>query len=87
MAKKEIGFFYRPSTKKALWALLWFVCILSVLFELPLHRHSHFAETGFYSMDGQFGFYAILGFLGCSAMILVAKFLGIFLKTKEKFYD
>lgn len=80
-------YFYRDSVKKALWIILIGSCILPIVLELFLHRHSHFAKSGLQSMDGVFGFYALLGFFGCSILILIAKGLGLFLKTDERYYD
>ena len=79
--KKEFDLFDRPATRKLLWKLLWGACGLSVLLELFVHRHPHFEADAF------FGFYAILGFVSCTAMILLAKALGVFLKVDEDYYD
>lgn len=79
--KKEFDLFDKPATRKWLWRLLWGACGLSVLLELFVHRHPHFKADAF------FGFYAILGFVACTAMILLAKALGIFLKVPEDYYD
>jgi hypothetical protein len=85
MAKKNIvGIFDHPKTKKALWILLLCLCVLSVLLEVPLHRHSHFSDNG---VDGYFAFYAVMGFLACTISILIAKFVGLFLMKKGNYYD
>ena len=81
--KKELSYFYRIETKRKLWVLMWSVCILSIVLEFFIHRKSHFGDHG---IDGMFGFYAIIGFFGCVSMIIIAKFLGIFLKVKEDYY-
>ncbi len=75
------GYFDRPETKKKLWRLLWGLCLLSVVLEFFVHRTYHFAAEDF------FGFYAVLGFVSCSACILVAKAVGLFLKAREDYYD
>ena len=80
-AKKEFDLFDKPATRKLLWVLLWGACAVSVLLEFFVHRHPHFKA------DAIFGFYALLGFVACIAMILLAKFLGIFLKVGEDYYD
>ena len=73
---------YRESTKKLLMRLLLIGCAVSVLLEfLVLDRKAKF---GF---DGTFGFYAILGFGCCTAMIFLAKGLGLFLKVRTDFYE
>ena len=85
---KELPYFYQERTKKRLWIVLWAFCIVSVVLEFFIHkRHSHFAESGLQSMDGIFGFYAMMGFVGCFILIIIAKLLGVFLKTKGDYYD
>ena len=78
--KKEFDWFDRPSSRKLLWWLLWITCGLTVAGELFIHRHPHF------SIDGFIGFYSLMGLIGCAAMILGAKGLGLFLKRQEDYY-
>jgi hypothetical protein len=80
-SKKEFDFFDKPETIRKLWILLYVVCALTVVPDLFTHRHAYF---GF---DDFFGFYAILGFLSCAALILFSKVLGLILKVKEDYYD
>ena len=81
---KEFDWFDRPGSRKLLWRLLWGACAVSVLAELVFvfgdHRHGHFG------IDGWFGFYAALGFVGCAVLILVAKGVGFALKRPETYY-
>jgi hypothetical protein len=68
---------------------------VSILLELivvlapDLHRHDHFEATdsAFASATNWFGVYVLLGFIACSAAILLAKGLGLFLKAREDYYD
>ena len=85
--KKTLPYLYQAQTKKKLWILLWGAMVLSVLLELTLHRHSHFAESGLHAIDGAFGFYAGLGLIGTALLIVVAQSLGQFLKAKEDYYE
>jgi len=71
----------RPETLKKLWVVLYAVCGLTLVPELFIHRHPHF------SFDGFFGFYALLGFVSCAVLILIAKAGGVFLKQDESYYD
>lgn len=71
----------RPATIRLLWLLLYAVCALAVLAELFVERHPHF------SVDGVFGFYALLGFSACALLIVAAKGFGWLLKRKEDYYD
>ena len=63
------------------------ICFISLGLELFLHRHSHFAESGWMSLDGKFSFFAVLGLLSAVVMIVIAKLLGTILKVKEDYYD
>ncbi len=75
------GWLEKPRTLRMLWILLYATCALTVILELFISRKPHF---GF---DGFFGFYALLGFISCALLILIAKFGGIFLKRKENYYQ
>ena len=73
--------FDQPESRRLMWRLLWGVCILMVGLELLVTpRKAHF---GF---DGIFGFYAIIGFVGCAGMIIGTKWLGKLLKRGEDYY-
>lgn len=79
--KKEFDYFDRQETKKKLWIILYAVCGLLLIPDFFTHRHPHF------SFDGFFGFYAVLGFVACTVLILFSKLLGLGLKAKEDYYD
>ena len=79
--KKEFDYFDKPENIKKLWIMLYVVCGLLVVPDFFTHRHAYF---GF---DGFFGFYAILGFVSCAALILFSKLAALFLKAKEDYYD
>lgn len=64
-----------------IWRLFLAVLALSVLAQLFIEAHPHFA------FEGLFGFNALYGFLACAALILAAKGLGLLLKRRENFYD
>lgn len=81
MLHKLADFIETPKGKKTLWAILWGVCGLSVLLGFLAYPEPHFA------FDGFFGFYALLGFVSCAVLILVAKVLGFGLKKSEDYYD
>ena len=72
---------YRSSSKKLLWAILIAICALSLIGESFVHLHPHFkAEELPY-------FYAILGLGSPIVMIIIAKLLGFFIKTRPDYYD
>jgi len=76
----EFDWFDRPSSRRFLWWLLWISCGATLVAEFFVHRHAYFG------VDGWFGFYALLGLLGCSAMILFAKGFGFLVKRDENYY-
>jgi hypothetical protein len=84
----ETGWLERRGTRRLLWALLWAACAGTLVAEGVLQwshlRHGHFGK---HSVDAWWGFYAVLGFVGCALMILVAKVLGIWLKRTENYYQ
>lgn len=79
--KKEFDFFDRPENIKRLWVALYLLCGLTVLPDLFIQREGHFF------IDHYFGFYALLGFVSCAALILLSKLIGFVLKAREDYYD
>ena len=77
---KDDHWLVRPSTILLLWRVGLAVLALTVLADLVLVPHPYFG------IDGSFGFYAWYGFLGCTAMVLVAKGLGLLLSRKDTYY-
>lgn len=69
-----------PRNVKRLWHGFLFVLALTVLAELLVHLHPHFA------IDAVFGFHAWFGFAACAAMIGVAKALALLLKRPDSYY-
>jgi hypothetical protein len=79
--KKEFDWFDKPENKRKLWIWLYAVCGLLVIPDFFTHRHEYF---GF---DGFVGFYALLGFVSCSVLILFSKLVALVLKAREDYYD
>ena len=71
----------RPATIRRLWQVLIAVLALTVLAQLAVEVHPHFAVESF------FGFNALYGFLVCAALILGAKALGLLIKRRDDYYD
>lgn len=71
----------RPRTIRRLWQLFIAILALTVLAELAIEAHPHFA------IERLFGFNALYGFLACAAMILIAKGIGVFVKRPDRYYD
>lgn len=77
----QLHWLVRPNTIKLLWRVGIGLLVLLVLADFVIHPHSSFG------IDGSFGFYSWYGLLTCFAMILFSKFLAIFLKRKDTYYD
>ena len=70
----------RPATIRRLWWVFIAVLAATVLAQLMVEAHPHFAP------EGWFGFNALYGFVACAALILIAKGLGVFLKRRDDYY-
>jgi hypothetical protein len=79
--KKEFDWFDRPRVRRGLWVALFVTCTLTLVAELFV-----WPRKGHFGLDGVFGFYAVLGFVSCALMIVVAKGLGMWLKRPEDYY-
>jgi len=71
----------RPGTIRRLWQILVAALAATVLAQLAVEAHPHFA------VEAWFGFNALYGFLACAALILGAKALGLAIKRREDYYD
>ena len=63
-----------------IWKIFLATLAASVLAQLFIEAHPHFA------FEGWFGFNALYGFVACAALILIAKALGLVLKRKDDYY-
>jgi len=81
MDKRDQHWLSRPRNIRILWSVFIGVLALTVAAELFVRHEPYFG------IDGNFGFNAWFGFLACAALILVAKFLGLFLKRPDDYYD
>jgi UDP-N-acetylmuramyl pentapeptide phosphotransferase/UDP-N-acetylglucosamine-1-phosphate transferase len=70
-----------PRNVRRLWRGFLAVLALTVLAELVVALHPHFA------VEALFGFHAAFGFLACAAMIAAAKALGALLKRPDRHYE
>jgi hypothetical protein len=77
---KDDHWLTRPSTIRRLWQVFIGVLAATVLAQLAVELHPHFAP------ERLFGFNALYGFLACAALILLAKGLGLFIKRKDDYY-
>ena len=71
----------RPRTVRILWVLFTLLLALSVVAEIFIHTHARFG------IEGSFGFHAWFGGAACIGIIVIARFLGLFLKRRDTYYD
>lgn len=70
-----------PETIRMIWIVSLVVLAGTVAAELAVSYHLKFGA------DRIPGFAALFGFLGCVVLVFGSKFLGIFLKRKDDYYD
>lgn len=71
----------RPETIRKLWLAFIAILALTVLAELAVERHPHFA------IEEVFGFGAWYGFVACVVLVFFSKALGAILKRPDDYYD
>lgn len=77
---KDDHWLVRPGTIRRLWQILIAVLAATVLAQLAVEAHPHFA------VEAWFGFNALYGFLACAALIVFARGLGLLIKRKDDYY-
>jgi hypothetical protein len=78
---EKIYFFDRPENVERLLKVFYAICILLVLADFVLHRH-----TGF-GWEEIPAFYAFYGFAACVVLVVIAKKMRNVLMRKEDYYD
>ena len=70
-----------PQNVKRLLYFLYGCCALLFILDFVIPRHTT------HSWENLWGFYAIFGFVACVILVLVAKWMRIFLMRPEDYYD
>lgn len=71
----------KPKTIRWMWILGIAILAFTTWLGTTAHPHAQFG------IEGSIGFYSWYGFIACVAMVLFAKFLGLFLSKKDTYYD
>lgn len=66
---------------KRIWLTFLIILPLTLLMDLFVTPHVEFG------IEGTIFFYAWFGFFSCAVIIIFSRFLGIFLKRKENYYN
>lgn len=75
------GFFDKPENIQKMLNVFYVICGLLVVADFIIHRHIY------HDWENIPAFYAIYGFVGCSLLVFVAKWMRTFLMRKEDYYD
>lgn len=75
------GFFDKPENISKMLKVFYVICVLLVVADLIVHRHIY------HSWENIPAFYAIYGFVGCSILVFIAKWMRTFLMRSEDYYD
>ncbi len=75
------GFFEQPDNISKMLKVFYVICVLLIIADFIVHRHVY------HSWENIPAFYAIYGFVGCSILVFVAKWMRTFLMRGEDYYD
>jgi len=75
------GFFDKPENISKMLKVFYVICVLLVVVDFIVHRHIY------HSWENIPAFYAIYGFVGCSILVFIAKWMRTFLMREEDYYD
>jgi len=79
--KEKAHFFDQPENIQRMLKGFYALCILLVLIDFVVHRH-----TGF-GWEKIPAFYAIYGFIACVVLVVLAKIMRKYVMRKEDYYD
>ena len=80
MKGRKIHLFDRPRNVRRLLYTLYGACLLMLVLERVLHRHSE------HPLESVFAFYPLYGFIGCVTLVLVARGMRRFIKRPADYY-
>ncbi|MFY0641252.1 MAG: hypothetical protein JXR16_09415 [Bermanella sp.] len=75
------GFFEKPENISKMLKVFYVICVLLAVADFIVHRHIY------HSWENIPAFYAIYGFVGCSILVFIAKWMRTFLMRSEDYYD
>lgn len=74
-------FFDKPENIAKILKVFYALCVILVVVDFLVHRHIY------HSWENIPAFYAIYGFIGCVALVVVAKAMRKVLMKEEDYYD
>ncbi len=81
MKKAEKAMFDDPKVVQRLLLGFYIICAVLLLLDFVLHRHTE------HPWEWLPGFYPLYGFVGCVVLVLIAKWMRIWLMRDEDYYE
>lgn len=81
MKDEKKHLFDDPKNIKRLMHIFYVCCVLLVILDFVIHRHT------MHEWDKLWAFYPIYGFVGCVVLVIVASWMRTFLMRPEDYYD
>jgi len=79
--QEQQDFFDKPKNIGKMLKIFYALCVVLVVMDFVVHRHIY------HSWENIPAFYAIYGFVGCVALVVVAKAMRKVLMKEEDYYD
>jgi membrane protease YdiL (CAAX protease family) len=79
--KRELTLFDKPENQARVRRYFYVALVILMGAELLIPKHGHFP------WEAAYGFYAVYGFMGCVALIFIAKGLRWLVRRREDYYD
>jgi len=74
-------FFDKPANVKRLMLAFYICCGILIVLDFVIHRHTY------HPLERVWAFYPIYGFIGCVALVVIAKWMRVVLMRDENYYD
>ncbi|WP_068546982.1 hypothetical protein [Thalassotalea crassostreae] len=81
MKNEKTYLFDNPKNIKRLMQIFYFCCVVLVILDFVIHRHT------MHEWDSLWAFYPVYGFVGCVVLVIVASWMRKFLIRPEDYYD
>jgi hypothetical protein len=81
MKDEKKHLFDDPKNIKRLMHIFYVCCVLLVVLDFVIHRHT------MHEWEKLWAFYPIYGFVGCVVLVIIASWMRTFLMRSEDYYD
>lgn len=74
-------FFDKAENVSLMLKIFYGCCALLVVLDFVINRYTY------HPLENIWGFYPIYGFIGCVVLVIIAKWMRLFLMRDERYYD